>query len=207
MSIPSSTYRVQLHEKFTLADLDRLIDYLHQLGISTIYASPITTAFKGSTHGYDVTNPLAINPEIGTEQQLQQLTAKLKACGMTWLQDIVPNHMAYESSNPWLYDVLERGKDSVYYGYFDINTDHPVAGLGDQLMTPFLGGSSRECIAKGELKLLFDKAHGFQIGYYDKTWPVPAGLYKWICTTTEGYPPALLNFLHLLEAAMPLSPE
>ncbi len=46
MFSPSSTYRIQLNDQFTFRDLEGIIDYLHQLGISTIYASPITTAFK-----------------------------------------------------------------------------------------------------------------------------------------------------------------
>ncbi|MBS1605572.1 MAG: hypothetical protein JST42_23105 [Bacteroidetes bacterium] len=48
MPFPSSTYRIQLNDKFTLRHLGDIIDYLHRLGISTVYASPITTAVKGS---------------------------------------------------------------------------------------------------------------------------------------------------------------
>src|ERR1700709_1750516 len=121
MLIPNSTYRIQLHAGFTFRQLECILDYLHQLGISTIYASPITKAITGSQHGYDAVDSLSINPEIGPEQDLERLSGLLKQKGMTWLQDIVPNHMAYTSSNPWLYDVLERGKDSEYYIFFDID--------------------------------------------------------------------------------------
>ncbi|HXO73991.1 MAG TPA: alpha-amylase family glycosyl hydrolase, partial [Puia sp.] len=154
MYSPSSTYRIQLNDQFTFRDLEGIIDYLHQLGVSTIYASPITTAFKGSSHGYDVIDPLILSPEIGTEKELERLASTLKGYGMTWLQDIVPNHMAYDSNNPWLYDVLERGKDSPYHSFFDI-TDHPVELLGEQLMAPFLGQTLTECLQKGELNLQF----------------------------------------------------
>ena len=61
MILPASTYRVQLHERFNFSQLQEIIDYLHELGISSIYASPITRAIKGSRHGYDVTDPQAIS--------------------------------------------------------------------------------------------------------------------------------------------------
>jgi len=47
MLIPDSTYRVQLHAGFTFSQLESILEYLHELGISTIYASPITKAIKG----------------------------------------------------------------------------------------------------------------------------------------------------------------
>ncbi|WP_431216709.1 alpha-amylase family glycosyl hydrolase [Puia sp. P3] len=178
MAVPSSTYRVQLTHLFTLRQLGDIVDYLHRLGIGTIYASPITTAFKGSTHGYDVTDPLILNPEIGMEEQLQQLAARLKEYGMTWLQDIVPNHMAYDSSNPWIKEVLERGFDAEHYSFFDI-FPHPVDPMGDRLMAPFLGGTIAECISRGELRL--DLADGrYVIRYFDRQYPVALRLHEWV---------------------------
>src|SRR4051812_22075391 len=108
-SPPTSTYRLQFHAGFTFKQLREIIDYLHELGISTIYASPIFTASPGSEHGYDVTNPHQINPAIGTIEELRAIHQQLVSRGMTWLQDIVPNHMAYHMTNTRLYDVLERG--------------------------------------------------------------------------------------------------
>jgi maltooligosyltrehalose synthase len=67
---PTSTYRIQFHKNFNLKSLDHIIPYLVELGIGTLYASPIFEAVPGSTHGYDVVNPLKINPEIGTEAEL-----------------------------------------------------------------------------------------------------------------------------------------
>src|SRR5580704_15921970 len=149
MVIPSSTYRIQLNDHFTLKDLRNIIPYLYELGISTIYASPVTTATKGSQHGYDVTDPLVLNPEIGNEQELALLAGILRDHGMSWLQDIVPNHMAYDPQNPWLNDVMRRGNNSPYYSWFDVMTDPPVAPFGDQLMAPFLGDTLEACLQKG----------------------------------------------------------
>ena len=206
MLTPVSTYRIQLHEKFTLRDLDAVLEYLHALGVSTIYAAPITTAVKGSNHGYDVIDPLRLNPEIGTEEQLAGLAVRLKAYNMTWLQDIVPNHMAYDTGNPWLYDVLERGPYSRYYRYFDMITDHPVELLGDKLMAPFLGATLTECLQKGELTLQFTPT-GFVVRYYDNDYPVSARLYRWICTVAEGYPSGMPGALDTLEQALPADPH
>lgn len=125
MPVPDSTYRIQLNDHFTFQEFKKIIDYLYQLGITTVYASPITTAFKGSSHGYDVTNPLILSPEIGTEEELNEIARTLKKYGMSWLQDIVPNHMAYDSQNPWVRDVQEKGEQSPFYAYFDM-IDQPA---------------------------------------------------------------------------------
>jgi (1->4)-alpha-D-glucan 1-alpha-D-glucosylmutase len=202
MSI-TATYRVQLHEKFTFKDLANILDYLHELGVSTIYASPVTTALKGSQHGYDVTDPLRLNPEIGTEDEWAALGARLRGMEMNWLQDIVPNHMAYTTQNPWLYDVLERGKVSEYHKYFDLQAE-PVELIGDRIMAPFLGSTLTECLQKGELSLQFGD-EGFVIRYFDIEWPVAVQLYSWICTVTGDCPAALAASLEDLVIAS-LSP-
>ena len=100
MYTPTATYRFQLSESFTLEQLTEIIDYLQALGVSTVYASPIFQARAGSTHGYDVSDPLRLNTEIGTEAQLSKIAQRLKELDMGWLQDIVPNHMAYDTINP-----------------------------------------------------------------------------------------------------------
>jgi len=150
--IPRCTYRIQLSEKFTLGDLEELIDYLDSLGVSTIYASPITAAVPGSTHGYDVIDPGILNPELGTLDDLQRISQKLKDKRMTWLQDIVPNHMAFNGRNHRLMDVLERGPKSPWAGYFDINFSH--RGFAGKLMVPFLGDDPDVAIRKNEIQLV-----------------------------------------------------
>ena len=113
---PISTYRIQFHKDFTLKDFKRIIPYLQQLGVKTIYASPILQAVPGSMHGYDTINPHLINPEIGTLEELQAISGELKGLGMQWIQDIVPNHMAFHPGNKWLMDVLEKGQVQLMQG-------------------------------------------------------------------------------------------
>src|SRR6478752_4204828 len=107
---PVSTYRIQFQREFSFADFEKTIEYLRNLGVSTIYASPIFKSTPGSIHGYDVLDPLEINPEIGTKEQLESLSNQLKENEIGWIQDIVPNHMAFSTGNAWLMDVLEKGK-------------------------------------------------------------------------------------------------
>ncbi|MDJ1469845.1 malto-oligosyltrehalose synthase [Xanthocytophaga flava] len=169
MNIPVSTYRVQLHREFTLRHLKEILPYLHQLGITTVYASPFFEAVPGSTHGYDVLNPHRINPELGTEEDLIEISEWLHEHRMTWLQDIVPNHMSSQTSNVWLYDVLEKGPFSPYYTFFDINWHHPK--YPGQLMVPLLSKPLEELVVEGELTLTYD-AKGLHFQYYEHSFPI-----------------------------------
>ncbi len=89
-----------------------------------MYASPIFQARSGSTHGYDVANPLRISSDIGTEKEFTTIARQLQDRGMGWLQDIVPNHMAYDTVNPWIDDLLEKGPHSHYVTYFNVNWEY-----------------------------------------------------------------------------------
>jgi len=180
-STPSSTYRLQLHSGFTFEALQDILNYLHKLGISTVYASPIFTSTPGSMHGYDVTDPHQINPAIGTIEQLRHIRTILKEKGMNWLQDIVPNHMAFHPDNGRLYDVMERGPLSPYYEYFDIDWQHPASELAGKLITPFLGKSAEACVNDGEIKLILtDK--GFVVSYFQQTIPLSISSYDTLQT-------------------------
>ena len=121
MRIPVSTYRVQFNRDFRFVDAIRIVDYLHDLGITDLYASPILKARPGSMHGYDVVDPTQINPEIGTLEEFNRLIEALHRKGMGLVLDIVPNHMAASVDNPWWFDVLEKGQHSPYAAFFDVN--------------------------------------------------------------------------------------
>jgi malto-oligosyltrehalose synthase/4-alpha-glucanotransferase len=165
---PISTYRIQFHAAFTFQHLEGIIPYLKKLGIKTIYASPIFEAVPGSMHGYDGVNPNRINPEIGTLQQLKEITNNLKEVGISWIQDIVPNHMGFHQNNAWLMDVLKRGEESPYRPYFDIVSEDLIS---DPLMVPFLGDDPGTLIENGELNLIEIEGESY-LKYHDSQWPV-----------------------------------
>ncbi|GAA4469634.1 hypothetical protein GCM10023093_29410 [Nemorincola caseinilytica] len=148
---PVSTYRIQFRNGFNFDDLETIIPYLHQLGIKTIYASPIFKAVPGSTHGYDITDPNSIDPEVGTLEQLYSISAMLKEYHISWLQDIVPNHMALHHDNAWLMDVLKNGAHSPYISYFDIDLQHPA--FEGKMMLPILTASVQDALDKGDIRL------------------------------------------------------
>ena len=95
--IPGAMYRVQMHAGFTLRDALAIVPYLHSLGITDLYTSPILKARPGSTHGYDVIDHAVLNPEVGTEEELAALAEALHERGMGMILDVVPNHMCVET--------------------------------------------------------------------------------------------------------------
>ncbi len=140
-----------------------------QLGIGAIYASPVFAAVPGSNHGYNITNPLVFNKEIGSEDEFEEIFKILQPNKIGWIQDIVPNHMAFHPDNRWLMDVLEKGRLSAYSGYFDIDWEHPV--FNGKLMVPNLGKSPENAVIAGEIKLIWHNG-GFFISYYDFKIPI-----------------------------------
>ena len=177
MRVPLATYRLQFNPAFRFQDAKALVPYLAELGISDLYASPILKATHGSTHGYDVTDPDELNPELGTWDDFQALAAEVQARHMGWLQDIVPNHMAYSSENWMLMDLFENGPKSRFYNFFDIFRDHPDPELRTRVLAPFLGGSLEEVMQRGEIKLALDN-EGLSIQYFTRRFPLCLASYE-----------------------------
>ncbi|HAC64259.1 MAG TPA: malto-oligosyltrehalose synthase, partial [Cyanothece sp. UBA12306] len=123
------------------------------------------------THGYDVVDYHQINPDLGTEEDFKTLVEELQELEMGWLQDIVPNHMAYDSQNKYLMDVLENGPYSDYFDYFDIDWEHPYVDIKGKILTPLLGDFYGNCLKNGEIKLRYDE-EGFSINYYQLKIPL-----------------------------------
>lgn len=171
MRIPISTYRLQLNSQFGFKKAREFIPYLADLGISDIYASPIFHAVKGSLHGYDLVDSNELNPELGTDEDFEGLIGAVKNRNMGWIQDIVPNHMAFHSENTMLTDILENGPASDCYGFFDIDWDHPYENMKGRVLAPFLGRLYSEALENGEIALQYDR-DGFSVKYYRMKFPL-----------------------------------
>ncbi len=171
MDMPIATYRIQFNSAFGFQAAQLVISYLADLGISDLYASPIFKAVKGSLHGYDVVDPNNLNPELGTLSDLEGLAAELRTYSMGWIQDIVPNHMAIDSENRLLMDILENGSNSRYFQFFDVDWDYPAASLNKRLLAPFLGRFYGECLEDGEIALQYGP-DGFKAAYYNLAFPL-----------------------------------
>ncbi len=170
--IPLATYRLQFNGRFRFSDATRIIAYLHDLGITDIYASPYGKARQGSLHGYDIVDPQALNPEIGTEEEYAAMAAELHRRGMGQVLDIVPNHMCVDSpQNRWWWDVLENGPSSPYAEFFDIDWEPVKKELKDKVLIPVLGDQYGNVLDSRELRLLF-RDGAFLVSYYDREFPV-----------------------------------
>ena len=187
MDIPRATYRLQFNNSFRFRDANAIAPYLADLGISHVYASPIFNARKGSPHGYDIVDPNEINPELGTQADFEGLVATLKSHGIGWIQDIVPNHMAYDGENPYLADVLEKGRRSRFAGIFDIDWEAGGGNFRDRLLAPFLGRPYAECLEKGEMRILLG-ASGLAVKVGGLHLPVNAKSYTAILGPVPGLP-------------------
>src|SRR5438477_10782400 len=131
--VPLSTYRLQFNQDFTFRDARAVVDYLHDLGITDCYASSYLKAVPGSTHGYDVTVPTRLNPEIGSDEEYWAWIDALHTRSMGHILDVVPNHMGIAgSSNPWWNDVLENGPSSRFAPFFDIEWRPAKSELADK---------------------------------------------------------------------------
>ena len=163
MTVPSSTYRVQVRPDFDLDATADLVSYLDRLGAGAVYTSPLLAAAPGSTHGYDVVDPTRANPELGGEPARRRLVDAVRAAGLRLVVDLVPNHMsvAVPAANPWWWDVLTHGRDSAYARYFDIDFT-----LG-RIVLPVLGDGAD---VAGELAV-----RGDRLCYYEHEFPIAPG--------------------------------
>ncbi len=180
--IPSGTYRLQLHRDFNFQAATALVGYLHDLGISDCYLSPITEAHAGSIHGYDVINHGAINPELGTDEDFEKFARALHDHGMGIVQDIVPNHMSIgDPANLWWNDVLENGPSSPHADFFDIDWNPPKDDLANKILLPVLGEQYGKVLENKDIQIAYDNGSGtFQARYFDHSYPLAPRSLQWI---------------------------
>jgi len=171
LRIPSSTYRFQFHRRFRFEHAVALVPYLEALGVTDLYASPVFQARRGSSHGYDVTDPTRLNAELGGDGHFESLAKALKDRGMGLLLDIVPNHMAASVENRWWTDVLESGQGSPFAGFFDIDWHSPKKALDGKVLLPILDGPYGRMVEEQELSLRLEKS-GFIVHCHSAKLPL-----------------------------------
>jgi (1->4)-alpha-D-glucan 1-alpha-D-glucosylmutase len=169
---PLATYRLQLHRGFTFADAKAIVPYLRALGITDCYLSPISKATPGSDHGYDVIDPVVLNPELGSEEEFQEFARTVREQGMGLVLDVVPNHMGIEKSlNRWWRDVLENGPSSRYATAFDIDW-HPIKReLDNKVLLPILGDQYGTVLESQDMELVYEDG-SFLLRYGDHRLPI-----------------------------------
>jgi (1->4)-alpha-D-glucan 1-alpha-D-glucosylmutase len=173
-AIPLATYRLQLTAEFNFDAAAAIVPYLEALGISHVYASPFTTARKGSTHGYDVVDHTRLNPDLGGEAGFERFSAALKQHDLGLILDFVPNHVGvHYADNPWWLDMLEWGTASPHAAAFDVDWEQlPYRKRGGVLL-PILGSPYGEALERGEIELRYDAGGGsFSCWYYEHRLPI-----------------------------------
>jgi (1->4)-alpha-D-glucan 1-alpha-D-glucosylmutase len=167
-----ATYRLQLTPDFGLRDAAALVPYLAGLGISHVYTSSYLQAAPGSTHGYDVVDPTAVNVELGGEDALTAFHEALREAGLGNVVDVVPNHMAVGGTeNRLWWDVLRSGQQSPAARSFDIDWDPPEPKLRGKVLLPVLGATYAEELANGSITIARESC-GPVVRYFDHRFPI-----------------------------------
>jgi (1->4)-alpha-D-glucan 1-alpha-D-glucosylmutase len=166
-----STYRLQLNG-VGFAGASATVPFLADLGIETLYVSPITRARAGSTHGYDVVDPTIVDPALGGAEGLAGLLQTLDAHSMRLLIDIVPNHMAATVENSMFADVLRHGRRSRYGSFFDVAWE----SADNTIVLPLLDTSLADALDADAIRLRRDSGAEYVLAYRDQVLPIdPSG--------------------------------
>ncbi|MCZ4371000.1 maltodextrin glucosidase [Vibrio diazotrophicus] len=138
-----------------LAGVRSKLDYLEQLGITTVYLNPIFTSL--SNHKYDTTDYFNVDPHLGTNEEFAQLCAEIHQRGMKVVLDAVFNHTSAE--HPWFdrFNHYENGaycsEKSPYRDYYLFDQDNHYAcwkGVENLPVLNFLNEEVRDYIYQGK---------------------------------------------------------
>ncbi|MFN8051551.1 MAG: malto-oligosyltrehalose synthase [Acidimicrobiales bacterium] len=137
---PTATYRLQLRAGVTLDTVrQEWLEPLAELGISHLYLSPVFEATDGSTHGYDVVDPTAVDRSLGGDEAFDALADAAHELGLGIVVDLVPNHVAtdHDRNAAW-WDLLRNGPASPSAELFDLDWNPPERRLRGRLLLPVL---------------------------------------------------------------------
>ncbi|HNZ50911.1 MAG: Neopullulanase [Tenericutes bacterium ADurb.BinA124] len=113
--------------------------YLHDLGITGIYLTPLFKA--SSSHKYDTIDYLMIDPQFGTNEDFKELVQKCHALGIKVMLDAVFNHCGW--FHPWFQDVIKNKKQSPYWDCFYIDDEDFIDFPLDQNQRPIRNPNHR----------------------------------------------------------------
>jgi len=172
-----ATYRLQLGSALGFEAVAALGPYLDALGISDVYLSPCFRCGPGSSHGYDVTDHNAFNPELGSAADFDRMAADLAARGLGLILDVVPNHMGIAGdANAWWLDVLENGPASPRAEFFDIDWTPVKPELRNRVLLPVLPDQYGRVLESQQLQLEFADG-AFHLRYAGARLPIAPDTY------------------------------
>ena len=105
-----------------LAALPGRLDHLAELGVRYLHLMPLLAPREGANDGgYAVRDHRAVDPRLGTMDELEELAAQLRSRDMSLCIDLVLNHTARE--HPWALGWLAgRGEYADFYFAFPDRT-------------------------------------------------------------------------------------
>ncbi len=113
------------------------LDHLSWLGIDGIWLSPVTVS-PNADWGYDVADFYAVQPDLGTAEDLDRLIAEARRRGMRVLMDLVPNHTSVE--HPWFVD-SRSSRSAAHRSWYVWADPKPDGGPPNNWVSSF-GGSA-----------------------------------------------------------------
>jgi (1->4)-alpha-D-glucan 1-alpha-D-glucosylmutase len=178
----SATYRLQLGPSLGFDEVTALAPYLSTLGVSEAYLSPCFKCGPGSSHGYDVTDHNAFNPEVGSAATFDRMAEVLRGHDLGIVLDLVPNHMGIAGdANPWWMDVLENGPSSPRATVFDVDWTPPKPELRNKILLPVLPDQYGRVLESQQLQLEFSDG-AFFLRYAGARLPINPDTYSQVLT-------------------------
>ncbi|WP_216378900.1 glycoside hydrolase family 13 protein [Arcanobacterium phocae] len=117
-----------------LTGIEQHLDYLDDLGITSLYLTPIFTAT--TNHRYDTVDYFSIDSRLGDKHSFDSLVQSLHKCGKHIILDAVFNHCSNESYQ--FQDVVEHQGSSPFVNWFYVN-DFPVVSTPEPNYLTFEG--------------------------------------------------------------------
>ena len=106
-----------------LAKLHQHIPYFKKLGLTYLHLMPLFAVPHGDNDGgYAVSDYRAVNPDIGTMQELAQLTRELRTEGISLVLDFVFNH----TSNEHLWVRRAKSGDPDFQAFYHMFPDRQL---------------------------------------------------------------------------------
>src|SRR5690606_6679614 len=135
--------------------------------------SPLLTARRGSTHGYDVADPTSVSAALGGEAGLRALADAAHRRGLGLVVDIVPNHLGTGADTPLWEQLLAEGQHSFADRVFDVDWEPAQPTAAGKVLLPVLGDQYGVVLHAGELELV-DTDGVPRVRYHEHSFPLSA---------------------------------
>lgn len=104
----------------TFKDLIGMLDYLKDLGVTTIYIMPFADSPMNDS-GFDVKNPKNVRTDLGGMPEFKEFAQAARKKGFKIKADLILNH--FSDQHQWFQDALKGDLDKLHY--FIVREDMP----------------------------------------------------------------------------------